>query len=75
MNIGRKYFGWHENVDCGSMGIHEELRRCVAALCQAYDRGRGERGIRNEEQVLEEGLLGYREYQAKVKYRLIPFVW
>ena len=31
--------------------------------------------IRNEEQVLEEGLEGYREYKAKVKYRLIPFIW
>ena len=31
--------------------------------------------IRNEEEVLEEGLPGYREYKAKVKYRLIPFVW
>ena len=31
--------------------------------------------IRNEEQVLEEGLTGYREYKKKVKYRMIPFVW
>ena len=31
--------------------------------------------IRNEEQVLEKGLPGYREYQQKVKYRLIPFIW
>ncbi|MBQ3258610.1 MAG: isoprenylcysteine carboxylmethyltransferase family protein [Oscillospiraceae bacterium] len=31
--------------------------------------------IRNEEQVLEEGLAGYVEYKQKVKYRLIPFVW
>ena len=31
--------------------------------------------IRNEEQVLEEGLAGYREYKQKVKYRLIPFIW
>ena len=31
--------------------------------------------IRNEEQVLEKGLPGYREYEKKVKYRLIPFVW
>ena len=31
--------------------------------------------IRNEEQVLAEGLPGYREYMEKVKYRLIPFVW
>ena len=31
--------------------------------------------IRNEEQVLEAGLPGYRDYMEKVKYRLIPFVW
>ena len=31
--------------------------------------------IENEEQVLEEGLPGYREYKQKVKYRMIPFVW
>lgn len=31
--------------------------------------------IKNEEQVLEEGLEGYREYKIKVKWRLIPFVW
>ena len=31
--------------------------------------------IRNEEQVLEEGLQGYAEYKEKVKYRMIPFIW
>ena len=31
--------------------------------------------IRNEEQVLAEGLAGYEEYRKKVKYRLIPFIW
>lgn len=31
--------------------------------------------IRNEEQVLEQGLAGYREYREKVRYRLIPFLW
>lgn len=31
--------------------------------------------IRGEEQVLEEGLHGYREYKRKVKWRLIPFIW
>lgn len=31
--------------------------------------------IKNEEQVLEEGLEGYREYETRVKYRLIPFIW
>lgn len=31
--------------------------------------------IKNEEAVLETGLEGYAEYKARVKYRLIPFVW
>ncbi|SDH97682.1 Protein-S-isoprenylcysteine O-methyltransferase Ste14 [Pseudobutyrivibrio sp. 49] len=31
--------------------------------------------IKNEEQVLAEGLAGYREYMEKVKYRVIPFIW
>lgn len=31
--------------------------------------------ISNEEKVLLQGLPGYAEYKAKVKYRLIPFVW
>jgi protein-S-isoprenylcysteine O-methyltransferase Ste14 len=31
--------------------------------------------IRNEEQVLEEGLQGYAEYKQKVKYKVIPFIW
>ena len=31
--------------------------------------------LRNEEQVLAEGLPGYSKYMEKVKYRLIPFVW
>ena len=31
--------------------------------------------IRNEEEVLEEGLEGYREYKAKVKYKVIPLIW
>ena len=31
--------------------------------------------ILNEEDVLEKGLSGYREYKKKVKYRLIPFIW
>lgn len=31
--------------------------------------------IRNEEEVLEKGLPGYKEYKEKVRYRLIPFVW
>ena len=31
--------------------------------------------IRNEEQVLEDGLQGYDEYKEKVKYRMIPFIW
>ena len=33
------------------------------------------RRIRNEEQVLEEGLAGYREYEQQVRYRLVPFIW
>ena len=31
--------------------------------------------IRNEEQVLEEGLQGYAEYKEKVKHKVIPFIW
>ena len=31
--------------------------------------------IRNEEAVLEEGLPGYREYEKKVRYRILPGIW
>ena len=31
--------------------------------------------IRHEEEFLERELPGYREYKAKVKFRMIPFVW
>ena len=31
--------------------------------------------IKNEEEVLEQGLEGYAEYKKKVKYRMIPFIW
>lgn len=31
--------------------------------------------IRNEEQVLEKGLAGYKEYKQKVRWRLIPYIW
>ena len=31
--------------------------------------------IRNEEEVLERELKGYKEYKNKVKYRMIPFIW
>ena len=31
--------------------------------------------IKNEEKVLEEGLIGYAEYKKKVKYRILPFIW
>ena len=31
--------------------------------------------IKNEEELLERELDGYREYKTRVKYRLIPFVW
>ena len=33
------------------------------------------RRIRNEEQVLEQGLAGYAAYRKKVRWRLLPFVW
>ncbi len=31
--------------------------------------------IKNEEEILEKDLDGYREYKEKVTYRLIPFIW
>lgn len=31
--------------------------------------------IRNEEQVLEQGLKGYLEYEKRVKYRILPHIW
>lgn len=31
--------------------------------------------IKNEEKLLQQGLDGYCEYQKKVQYRLIPFIW
>lgn len=31
--------------------------------------------IKNEEKVLEQGLKGYPEYEKKVKYRIIPYIW
>ncbi len=31
--------------------------------------------IRNEEEVLEQGLEGYIQYKQRVKYKVIPFVW
>ena len=31
--------------------------------------------IKNEEQVLRQGLSGYIEYTERVRYRMIPFVW
>ena len=31
--------------------------------------------IKNEEEVLERELVGYKEYKKKVKYRLLPYVW
>ena len=31
--------------------------------------------IKNEEEVLEKELKGYKEYRKKVKYKLIPFIW
>jgi protein-S-isoprenylcysteine O-methyltransferase Ste14 len=31
--------------------------------------------IKNEEKVLEKQLIGYKKYETKVKYRLIPYIW
>ena len=31
--------------------------------------------MKNEEQVLEEGLEGYAEYKTRVKYKVIPYIW
>lgn len=31
--------------------------------------------IKNEEQVLHQGLPGYTDYTKRVRYRMIPFVW
>lgn len=31
--------------------------------------------IKNEEQVLHQGLSGYTDYTKRVRYRMIPFVW
>lgn len=31
--------------------------------------------IKNEEEVLEKELEGYKEYKNRVKYRLVPFIW
>ena len=31
--------------------------------------------LKSEEAFLEKELKGYREYQQKVKYRLIPYIW
>ncbi len=31
--------------------------------------------IRNEEEVLDRELMGYKEYRRKVRYRLLPLVW
>ena len=31
--------------------------------------------IRNEEEVLSAGLVGYMEYKTRVKYKVIPFIW
>jgi protein-S-isoprenylcysteine O-methyltransferase Ste14 len=31
--------------------------------------------MKNEEQVLEKGLDGYKAYKTRVKYKVIPFIW
>ena len=33
------------------------------------------RRIKNEEEVLEAGLQGYKEYKERVRYKVIPFIW
>ena len=33
------------------------------------------RRVRDEEELLERNLAGYREYRNQVRYRLLPFVW
>jgi protein-S-isoprenylcysteine O-methyltransferase Ste14 len=33
------------------------------------------RRLDDEERFLAENLSGYREYQKKVRYRLVPFIW
>ncbi|MBO4536531.1 MAG: isoprenylcysteine carboxylmethyltransferase family protein [Bacteroidales bacterium] len=33
------------------------------------------RRIKNEEQVLEAGLPGYKEYKTHVKYKVLPLIW
>ena len=33
------------------------------------------RRIRSEEELLEKGLPGYREYKSRVRWRLFPFLW
>jgi len=31
--------------------------------------------MKNEEEVLLQGLKGYEEYRRKVKYKVIPLIW
>lgn len=31
--------------------------------------------IHNEEEVLEEGLAGYREYKQRVRWKMLPYIW
>jgi protein-S-isoprenylcysteine O-methyltransferase Ste14 len=31
--------------------------------------------IKNEEKFLKRDLEGYEEYQKKVRYKIIPFIW
>ena len=31
--------------------------------------------IGNEEMVLEDGLVGYKDYKKKVRYKMVPFLW
>ena len=31
--------------------------------------------IKNEEEVLEKELIGYKEYKQRIKYRLVPYIY
>ena len=48
----------------------QNLKKAIVEICKEY-----ELPILNEEKILEEKLVGYKEYKDKVKYRLLPFIW
>jgi protein-S-isoprenylcysteine O-methyltransferase Ste14 len=33
------------------------------------------RRMQHEEEILEKGLEGYKEYMQRVKFRIIPYIW